>query len=382
MTIKIAFLSIDNPKDFRSWSGLKLKMFNLLKNTKNKVDIIGPLKNYYRLPYIFLRETFNIFGYKYDADRNILLSKSYAKKIKKILNKENYDLIFTSDTYLVSFLDTDIPIILWTDVTFKTYYDHYFKKKIKINKLSFNKANYLEKLALNKARKIIVTSKWSKKETIRNYSISKNKISIIPFGSNLNLIKRDVKFKNLKKCYKKKCQLLSVGVDWDRKGMDKSIAIAKYMNSKGLDTNLTIIGAQNKIKDYKFVKQLGFINKNKLSEHKKLVECYKKTDFHILMVKSEACGVVFAEANSFGIYNISQDVGGVSGMIKNNINGKLFKKFVSVSKVGNYIINLFKSKQRYLEKRKQSYNYYKKNLSWNVNKLKINKIILNLKLND
>ena len=145
MTIKIAFLSIDNPKDFRSWSGLKLKMFNLLKNTKNKVDIIGPLKNYYRLPYIFLRETFNVFGYKYDADRNILLSKSYAKKIKKILNKENYDLIFTSDTYLVSFLDTNIPIILWTDVTFKTYYDHYFKKKIKINKLSFNKANYLEK---------------------------------------------------------------------------------------------------------------------------------------------------------------------------------------------------------------------------------------------
>ena len=38
--------------------------------------------------------------------------------------------------------------------------------------------------------------------------------------------------------------------------MDKSIAIAKYMNSKGLDNNLTIIGAQKKIKDYKFIKQL------------------------------------------------------------------------------------------------------------------------------
>ena len=53
MTIKIAFLSIDNPKDFRSWSGLKLKMFNLLKNTKNKVDIIGPLKNYIDFHNIF-----------------------------------------------------------------------------------------------------------------------------------------------------------------------------------------------------------------------------------------------------------------------------------------------------------------------------------------
>ena len=243
MTIKIAFLSIDNPKDFRSWSGLKLKMFNLLKNTKNKVDIIGPLKNYYRLPYIFLRETFNLFGYKYDADRNILLSKSYAKKIKKILNKENYDLIFTSDTYLVSFQIPIFPLYFGQMLHLKLIMI-IISKKIKINKLSFNKANYLEKLALNKAKKIIVTSKWSKIETIKNYGISKNKISIIPFGSNLNLIKRDEKFKNLKKNYEKKCQLLSVGVDWDRKGMEKSIAIAKYMNSKGLDTNLTIIGAQ------------------------------------------------------------------------------------------------------------------------------------------
>ena len=87
-----------------------------------------------------------------------------------------------------------------------------------------------------------------------------------------------------------------------------------------------------KIKDYKFIKQLGFINKNKLSEHKKLVECYRKTDFHILMVKSEACGVVFAEANSFGIFNISHDVGGVSGMIKIILMANYLKNLYQLAK--------------------------------------------------
>ena len=80
----------------------------------------------------------------------------------------------------MSHLDTNIPIVLWLDVTYKTYFNHYFKGE-NFHKKSFNEANNLEKLALNKAKKIIVTSNWSKKDTIKNYKVSANKIEVLPF---------------------------------------------------------------------------------------------------------------------------------------------------------------------------------------------------------
>ena len=182
--MKIAYISIDDPKDYVSWSGLKLNMFKTLKNLNNDIKVIGPFKDYKRYPFVIKREILKLFNLKYDSERNNFLSRIYSNKIKKIISKNKVDLIFTSDSYLVSHLDTNIPIVLWLDVTYKTYFNHYFKGE-NFHKKSFNEANNLEKLALNKAKKIIVTSNWSKKDTIKNYKVSANKIEVLPFGSNL-----------------------------------------------------------------------------------------------------------------------------------------------------------------------------------------------------
>ena len=100
--------------------------------------------------------------------------------------------------------------------------------------------NYLS----NYASKIILTSNWSKKETIKNYKISSKKIHVIPFGANFKENK-NIKFKKNTSDY---CRLISVGVDWKRKGMDKSIKITKYLNKKGIKTRLIIIGGKKEIK--------------------------------------------------------------------------------------------------------------------------------------
>ena len=329
--MKIAFLSVDDPADYRSWSGLKLNMFKTLKSLNHQVDPIGPLRNKFRLPFILKREIFNLFKIKYDSERKYVLSRGYAKKIEKILKKKNYDLIFTSDSFLISFLNTSIPIVLWIDATYKTYYDHYFKG-ITRNKKSFNEANKLEKLALDKARNVILTSNWSKKKAIKTYKIKSQKIHIIPFGSNIDNVKKYIS----KNKSRKVCKLISVGVDWKRKGMDKSIKITKLMNKKGTKTHLKIIGpSKNKFSNYQ-VSQYGFLDKNKFNHIKKLIRLYNNSDFHILMTEKEACGVVFAEANMFGLYNITNNVGGVGGMIKNNINGKMFSKNESIDKIQSF----------------------------------------------
>ena len=183
------------------------------------------------------------------------------------------------------------------------------------------------------------------------------------------------------KTIKKKClNLVSIGVDWERKGMDKTIRITKYLNNKGFKTRLKIIGGlNNKIKFPKYINQMGFLNKNIKKDKLKIINTLSNSDFHILMTKKEACGVVFAEANSCGIFNITNDVGGVSGMIKNNINGKLFNLKDTEEKIGDYIIKIYNNKKKLSELKKKSLSYYKTKLSWRSNSAKLQSILLQAK---
>ena len=154
--------------------------------------------------------------------------------------------------------------------------------------------------------------------------------------------------KTIKKIKKRYLDLASIGVDWKRKGMDKTIRITKYLNSKGIKARLNIIGCLNNKKILpKYINQVGFLNKNIQKDHLKIIKILSNSDFHILMTKKEACGVVFAEANSYGAFNITNNVGGVSGMIKNNINGKLFNLNDSEIKIGDYIIKIFNNKKKF-----------------------------------
>ena len=71
-------------------------------------DIIQVKRNFYKF-----------FDIKFDSERVILLSKIYSKILENRLRDLNPDLIFTCDTYSVSFIRTNKPIYIWTDATFK-----------------------------------------------------------------------------------------------------------------------------------------------------------------------------------------------------------------------------------------------------------------------
>ena len=84
----------------------------------------------------------------------------------------------------------------------------------------------------------------------------------------------------------------------------------------------------------------------------------------------------FAEANSCGIFNITNDVGGVRGMIKDNFNGKLFHPNDDCNKIAKYMIKILSDKKIFKIEKKNSLNYYNKNLSWQSSAKKLQQILL------
>lgn len=118
--MNIAFLTTLNPYDVNSWSGTTFHVFNALKKRHN-VKVIG---------LNMLSQT------TYYSQRNFT-DKSSINKYSPVLGtlcKEqislffNCDLIFFGDLYLAPFLEVNIPIVHFSDVTYHLFKDYLGRK--------------------------------------------------------------------------------------------------------------------------------------------------------------------------------------------------------------------------------------------------------------
>jgi glycosyltransferase involved in cell wall biosynthesis len=89
---------------------------------------------------------------------------------------------------------------------------------------------------------------------------------------------------------------------------------------------------------------------------------------HFLIVPSiaECYGLVFCEANSYGVPCIAQKVGGIPTIIRDNINGYLFEPGSSILNYCNYISQLFSNYKEYKQLALSSFNEYQSRLNWTV----------------
>ena len=381
--MKIAFVSKENPFNRRAWSGTIYSMFSCLKKIKNyKVHAIGPLSDFYRVKEIIKRNYFKFFyNSKFDSSRTLKLSKYYSKQVDENIKNKNFNFIFTSDPTLVSYIKSKIPIIIWIDATFESYYKLYFKNQ-KIHKETVKQGKIIEKKAFLSSKYVFFSSKWALNSAVYRYPKLKKKFKIIKYGSNFSFEPRQqsvLKSINIKKNNLKNLNFISVGVDWDRKGMGKAIKLINYLNFKGIKSKLTIIGSKPKdhSSQIKNIKIIDFLDKNILKQEKKLSQLYLNSHFNLFFTKAEAYGISLVEACAHGVTSIVNDIGGVTSIIKKNINGKSFHINVSISKIGNYIIKLISKKKNYDKLCSRAYYNYSKNLSWDYSGKIIKKLLKN-----
>ena len=362
--MKIGIISRSDLNNKLFWSGVPSNIYSSLKKNKTtKIVRIDKLNENLRKLFAIKREYLKVFrDIKFDETYNTKVSKNYASQIEKRLkNISNISHLLTFDSSLVSHLKTDIPIILWTDILYSDYYQHYFKKQ-KISKSSLNDIKSIELNAIKKCKIIFFSSKWALNKAKRKYKKFQKKIKLLEFGP---ILEEQVEEKKMKKIIIKrnhnKIKLISLSVDWKRKGLEKQIKLTNYLNQKGFKSELTIIGYKpkyNKIKSN--IKFLGFIDKNNKFGERKISSELLKSHFHLLFSKAEAYGLALIEASSRGVPNISFYVGGIPHLVRNSKNGRLFKKNEKINKIGDYIISLFQNKSKYRKLAISSYFEYKK----------------------
>ena len=360
---RLAYITLDDPLDKQTWSGIYFRMFDALKYEFEEVIPLGPIK----APYVeFVIKIFQFFSLyilqrRYDRSHSVLLSKTYANILKRKLQNRNFEAIFApAGATLIAYLETDIPIFYYSDATANLLIDYYF---FNLSKLSKKELNLIEYNAINKAKSSIFSSLWSAQDAIKTYMADPNKVKVVKMGANIH--QPPGNFNIEKKLDSKSCKLLFVGVDWKRKGGDIVLKTLDILTAKGFDAELTVCGCVPP-ETRKNMIVYPFLNKNKETDFKIFIELFEKSHIFFFPTRAECSGIVLCEAAAYGIPTISTDTGGVSSYIKNNETGYLLPLEAKSEDYAKLIMTLFGDKKLYSKMANQSHNLFQTELNWQV----------------
>lgn len=377
--LKIAFLTATDARDKRARSGTLYYMAKALQKHCGDVYYLGPLTSRAeKITRFFSDVSLKIFKKSYAYEHSILLSRSYAKIIREKLKKGSLDVIFApvASTEL-AFLITDIPIIYTADATFaliSNYYPDYFSGQLK---LSWKEGNYIEQSAIDRAGLLLYPSCWAANSAIKDYKAAETKVKVIPFGANMDSVPSRDMIQNKKKS--DKCRLLFLGVDWKRKGGEIAFQTLLELDKLGCPTELTVCGCipPEEFK-HENMKVIPFLDKNDPEQNKQLQELFLNSDFLILPSRTEAYGIVFCEANAYGLPVITTDTGGISGVIQEGKNGFMLPVDARGDEYAELIKDIFMNDERYNQMIRSSRQIFEEKLNWDTWGRQVCKLIKDL----
>ena len=305
-------------------------------------------------------------GKTYLRDRSPVLLDGYAAQIAARCAPLKPDVIFSPGSIPIAHLESEIPVVFWTDATFAgitDYYSHFTN----LSPRTLREGRAMELRALTNCSLAIYTSDWAARSAIDNYDVDPAKVKVVPYGANVASdrdeagIRRLIGNRDLGGC-----ELLFVGVDWERKGGPISLETTRILNRMGLHTRLHVVGCEQPGETPDFVIRHGFVSKKSAEGAALLDRLFSESHFLIVPSRAECFGLVFAEASSFGLPSLAAVTGGVPSVVAQDVNGALFPLEATGEAYADYIQRMMGEPDRYARLALDSFAEFKARLNWEV----------------
>lgn len=359
-------------EDRYAWSGTCFQAYTSLKKMGFEVHYLSALQNaknsfMEKLLYTYWAKIYSIMHKNARLDESFYTVKLFSDTLKSY-DYTPYDIIFIP-TYLAAVCAlpkrTKPQVIHLVDATVDSLFNYYseFSNLTWHNRIE---ASFLGKKAFKRSDLLIASSEWCKQNAIKQYHIIPDKISVIEFGANIDQSDIPAQPKSLNN--KKHLNIYWSGVNWLRKGGDIAVSCCEELIKSGYLVTLNITGIKELPKEHlnkDFIKNHGFLNKNKKNEYQKLISIMKEQDIFLFPSKAECSSIAICEANGFGLPCFVYDTGGTKNYITNGENGYMLPLESSGKEFAHKIISCIKSH----ELEKLSYGavkQYTEKLNWNV----------------
>ena len=379
--MKIAYATTFSAEDVSNWSGTPYYMARAFEKEDVQVSNIGDLKR--RLPPFFkVKQAWKKFACNQrESPRfNIVAAKYYSQQVANKLKKIDAEVIIAPQINPVAYLDSKQPIVLWTDALYSSLIGFY-PAFCNHSADSIEQGNIITQACLERSSLAIFSSDWAARSALELYGISKEKVKVVPFGANINCTHTQADIRAMLKTRSRDTvKLLFLGKHWDRKGGDIVFNVAKALHAAGQKVELNFVGCKPpqhvEIPDY--IKCPGFISKRTPEGVEKITRLLSESHFLFVPSRAEAYGIVFCEANAFGLPCLTSYVGGISTIVKNNINGMTFSLDAAPKIYCDYIMQLMQNYSRYEELALSSFHEFETRLNWQVATRDVKNLIQNI----
>ena len=377
--MKIAIASKGDPFSASTWSGIPYHMVHYLK--ERGCEVVG----------INLKKVDDLWSYNWFRRINYLLKKLWFLSdvepyiLKKIgqqfdaeVNSIQPDVVLVIHGDFLAYTSFKQPCIIIHDTTFALLIN-YYPSFYQLTKRSIKNGNKMYQLALDKCKMAIFSSRWASDSAINDYHTDSKKIVAIPFGANLINVPEESRVAEYidHRTQNDALNFLFLGSGWKRKGGSDALRFVKALNEQGVKSKLIIVGCRANVsrEDQQFVIQKGFLNKNIPEQKIMLEKLFEEAHALLLLSVAECFGCVYCEANAFGLPALGRETGGVSEIIKDNINGLLLEEKDTPEEFAKKWLSIWENKSDYIDMSKSARKEFDNRLNYKVFSLRLDELM-------
>lgn len=337
--MKIGCTTYCDALDPNSFGGRVYYSLQALRQNVAAMHFIGPLSHPWFVPMIYLKREYyrRIQGLDYNPRRDTRMVMSYSSQISRRLRDVDADIILSPMSPYsqpIAYLKAKQPIVIWTDNTFARGIETYPEMSWdRLCEETIRDGLENERMALSRAALVIYYTHWAAQEAVVAPGPAFDEADIINFEEAKQIVSARPK---------DRCRLLFVGMNWERKGGDLVVEVARRLNAAGLPTELVLVSTGLPDKPLpEFVRAFRYVERAVLNQ------LCKTSHFMFVPTRAEALGLVFVEANAFALPSIAGDVDGVPEVIRSGVNGATFPVSADPDQYCTYIEDVFADYDRY-----------------------------------
>lgn len=364
--MKIAFVSTYDPNNKILRSGVPYSIYHQLAKDNEMIWIEPKIEGFLDK---FLFEIVHLFTWVMARLGKKMMhiplrARLYCNSVQRQLAKVEYDCIFTIGSMEIAYIKTEKPIYCRADAIIDSFVDYY---TFNVPKFAQRWAHNVEERALQNMTKFFVPSQWVIDEIHRvGMRIPEDKLVLAETGANLD--PADIKLKKHEYGLDKELNMIMVGYDVMRKGLNVAYDAARILNEKyHVKAYVTVMGGRptNEMLQSGYVRYVGMKNKNIKKEYDEFYDIFSSADLFIFPTKAECHGIVNCEAAAYGLPIFANNTGGVSNYCVDGVNGRCLPVTSGGEEYADAIFNALKNNEmaKFSEGSSELYN---KRFNWSV----------------
>lgn len=363
--MKIGYITAADSRSKYPWSGTIYYAAKALEKHCGEVVHLGPVPGNPLLRGKITNKLLSAIGLRYDVLHDYGVARHYARHFSRRLREENCDvLVACSASTEIALLETDLPIVGIADITARLAHQYYdqFSNIVNVRTLFDIDQHFIQRCDA-----VMYSSEWAARSARQDYGIVDSTITAIPFGANIDESDLPPLETILAKQQTDTCRLLFLGVDWVRKGGAIAFETMLELNRRGINTSLMVCGCIPP-PEFRHPKLtiIPFLNKNIPEERVRFNTLLLSADFLFLPTRKEAYGIVFCEACAFGLPSITTDTGGVTQIVRDNLNGFALPESAGASDYATTIAEVWLDQEAYRRLVRSARNDYDTRLNWDT----------------